>query len=206
MARKTFGRNGATIIVNDGATVYAERSDDGIDVVEARSTTDDATSEVRVTDFEPIADGRDDSATDGDSNPVGQSKFVDPATIRLNKDGIPRKKRGRNKPSGVPVAPIVTANLEKVLLNLHLMGAALLSEPELQIDQDEAKLLSDAIAEVATAYNWSAGISTRTQACIDMGIAVATVYTKRVLTVYHKHTRKPGPVRVQPIATGTNVQ
>lgn len=207
MARKTFGRDGATIVVNDGATVYAVRSDDEFDAGKVGVPTVSDASEVRTTQFEPIADGSDDSTTDSDTNETGQPSYVDPTTI-TTPGKKPRRKRGPNKPkpSAVTATPLITANLEKVLLNLHLMGSALLQEPELQLDQDEAKLLADAVTEVATAYNWSAVISPKTQACVDMGIALATVYTKRAITIYHKHTRKGGPVRVQPIATGTNAQ
>lgn len=199
MARKTFGRDGSTVVVNEGSTVYAVRTDDDINSGgTSTGTVDHVASEVGHPDFEPVPGGQFNVTVDDDPNTVGQS-YVDPTTINP-RTGKPRRKRGPNKSKqGVIPTAVVTANLEKVLVNLHLMGAALLSEPELQIDQDEAALLSGAIAEVATAYNWAAVISPKTQATIDMGIALATVYGKRAMTIYHKHKRKGGPVRVQPI-------
>jgi hypothetical protein len=76
-----------------------------------------------------------------------------------------------------------------VLLNLHLMGSAMLAEPELIIDSDEAKLLADAIAEVARAYDFTAMLSAKAQAGIDMAIALATVYGGRTLRILARKKR-----------------
>jgi hypothetical protein len=72
-----------------------------------------------------------------------------------------KRKRGRPAGSGKSAgrkgkekaAPVSVKGIEKVLYSLHAMAAAALKVEELELDQDEAKLLAEAVTEVASYYN-----------------------------------------------------
>jgi len=83
------------------------------------------------------------------------------------------------------------------------MGAALLSEPTLEITEDEAELLAEAVKEVAKAYDFTQIFNPRVQALIDLGLVVMTVHGPRVVKIYHKHSHRQGSVTVmRPSQTG----
>jgi hypothetical protein len=176
MARKTFGRTGQSIVVDDGEAGQSSQF-----VIVSESSADDRADEpIRIADdgdIEPAseADG------DGDGARAGKT-YTDPATATAPKRRG-RPKGYKNKPKIVENIGLITANLEKVLFNLHVMGAGLLHEPDLAIDEDEAKLLANAVAQVATAYDFKAVLSQKAQAAIDMSIALATVYGPRVVKI-----------------------
>ncbi len=83
------------------------------------------------------------------------------------------------------------------------MGAAMLREPDIEITQDEAALLAEALKEVAGAYDFTAMLNPRTQAWIDLGIACTTVYGLRVLKIARKQ-KGPRIVTMQSPQQETN--
>lgn len=119
----------------------------------------------------------------------GDSAFVDPATatsgsgdgsgdnagdadeyvrdaagnIKRNKDGSPRKRRGRKPGSGNSAASgssaqskakakLSVSGIESLLIGIHLSLAAGLRTPEIALEADESAPLAKAIAEVAQYY------------------------------------------------------
>jgi hypothetical protein len=217
MARKTFGRAGQIIVVpasGDSESISISEAEldgepvsiDGDGRVEILDSADQGDPSESIGDFvavgEPIrtqsirtdsivaSDRRAD--TDADTGP----SYNDP----INATGKrPRKPRGPNKPKQASAenTRIVSVQLEKVLFALHTMAAATLAEPELAIDEDEAKILAEAIEKVANAYNFSAMFSAKTQASVDLCIALVTVYGRRVMTIAkrpHKTVRNVTPI------------
>jgi hypothetical protein len=197
MARKTFGRGGQSIVI----TEYEPANDGEQPIVESIAVDEHA----RVDDDADDAGGIEDAAGI-DFEPVGETirtepiagapgEFFDPASAggrRLNKDGTPRRKRGEGKArqANVENTRVISVQLEKVLFSLHTMAAATLREPELAIDEDEARILAGAVEKVANAYNFSAMFSPKAQAGVDLCIALVTVYGHRVMTMAKrpKHT------------------
>ena len=185
MARATFGRNGRKILdaesTVDTTPREIEQSDDEL------SAGDDGT-------VESVA-GNGDGETSGevanDLGPAGET-YTDPATAKpKRKPGRPKGTRGtytkrQSAEKSTASAQILTANLEKVLFNLHKMGAGFLNEPALELSKDESALLAEAVKEVATAYDFTVLLNPRTQAWVDLGIACTVVYGGRL----HLLTRK----------------
>jgi hypothetical protein len=129
-------------------------------------------------------------AVDESSATGAATGFVEPETIAERPKRRGRPAGSKNKVTA-QVAPLIGANLQKILISMHTMGAALLAMPELEIDEDEAKLLADATANLAREYNITAILTPKAQAGIDFGIAVTTVYGTRLLAIYRKGKRKP---------------
>lgn len=208
MARKTFGRSGQVIIVPDesvGSTVRIIEAESSGDV--DTPTEDNITGDGESPAFDAVGPV---IRTEPISDPGSGTSYTDPTTAagpRLNKDGTPRKRRGEGKVAGEKQDKnVITANLEKVLFSLHTMAAGMLSEPEFNIDEDESKLLAQAVEKVANAYNWTTVLSPKMQAALDMTIVLATVYGPRVVRIAKKHRTRPMR-NVTPITqTGTEKQ
>lgn len=209
MARKTFGRAGQPIEVPSGETGESLRiiETDPIDesISESGRVGGGASAgredrDESFGDFEPVDDVIRTQPIAGTESGGG---FTDPTTAtgpRRNKDGTLRKPRGSNrtKEDAPSNTRVISLQLEKVLFSLHTMAAATLQEPELCIDEDEAKILADAIEKVANAYNFSAMFSPKTQAGVDLCIALVTVYGHRVMAIARKQ-RKTVTRNVTPI-------
>lgn len=101
----------------------------------------------------------------GDGEPSGKEK----KSVRLNK-----------------------MDISDVLYSMHLMIAAGLKVPELEIDKDEAKKLGDAINEVAKHY--TVEFDPKHVAVFNLCMVVGGIYGPRALAIIH--TRKSGPVKV----------
>lgn len=197
MVRTTFGPTGKPIQVLDPDTQH--------DLGEARQATviDDNTG--ADVNFRVLVDHSDGDASDETASDLGQTgsgtrTYTDPGTAQTRT----RRKRGPNRPktgtntgtnSATSSAAFVTANLEKVLYNLHKMGAGLLAEPDLEITKDEAAILTEAMKEVMAAYDFTAMLNPRTQAWVDFGIACTAVYGERLMRVI-KRPHAPKPVAV----------
>jgi hypothetical protein len=211
MVRKTIGRSGRIIEVPDGSagqTIGIVEADErsipvefaGTSSMEDVAGSDRSDPTESQPDFEPVGEviRTEPIASEPDSKPG--PGFFDPATSTGTRT---RKPRGPNKPKEPkPDKSFITANLEKVLYQMHQMAAKMLAEPLLEIDEDESKLLAEGIEKVANAYNWTTVLSAKQQAALDMAIALGTVYGMRVLTIMKRQRR---PMRnVTPIdQTGT---
>ncbi len=211
MARRTFNKAGKLVDVLDGEAGQTIR------IVEAKPESDgefggnDSGNETgEGVSFEPVGSviRTEPISNASDSGTDTRTEYIDPSTAtgpKLNKDGTPRKRRGEGKQTSGESSRVVTANLEKVLFSLHVMAAATLKEPDLAIDEDEAKILAEALEKIANAYNFSTIFSPKTQAGIDLTIALVTVYGARVMKIAQKQRR---PMRnVTPInQTGTETK
>lgn len=213
MARKSFGPTGNEIIIPDGDTgngvewePVTVTGDGGIAIDDADGESGNA-----ITDSgESVNAG----ANGTGSNETRNVAYVDPNSVTERKRrkcstcGIlghsartcPTTAGARTATTSAKrqTATLITANLEKVLFNLHVMASAMLAEPELVIDETESKILADAVIEVSSAYGVGAMMSPKVQAAVDMAIALGTVYGKRAMTIYAKRSRKPRPVAVMP--------
>lgn len=207
MARATFGPTGRKIVIDDNPLnkVGGEIGNDA-----ATDSTDSGANG----NAESIAgsEHREDSGETGNDfvevgETVRSSEYIEPGTVaeqprpKLRKDGTPRKQRGPNKSKQQSSTTqestnVLSVNLTKILLSMHTMGAALLSEPDLNITEDEAELIAEAVKEVAKAYDFTQIFNPRVQALIDLGIIVMTVHGPRVVKIYHRHNRQPGTVTV----------
>src|ERR1700733_92075 len=208
MARKTFGRSGQTIVIDDSfvSPFGGEIRDD-----ERPGPIDSGTNgDIKNT---PGDDNRQDSGEigsnfveTGETVRVSErgSEYVQPANVVEPK---PKRKWARRKPKPDPAAQaasanVLSVNLEKILFSMHTMGAALLAEPDLEIDKDEAALPAEALKEVALAYDFTQIFNPRVQALIDLGLVVMTVHGPRVVKIYHKHQRKGTVTVMRPAQTG----
>lgn len=87
--------------------------------------------------------------------PVTNPAAIKPTASNTTGGG---EKRGRGRPPGggatkQKTAAVSIAGIEKILYSLHMMAAKFTGIGELEIDNAEAKILSDAIANVASHYN-----------------------------------------------------
>lgn len=126
--------------------------------------------------------------------------YSDPGNDGFKHDGNstgsePRKRRGRppgstNKPRNDPpkAASDLVANLERLLLSIHIMGAAFLNWDELEIDADEARRLSDAIKEVGKHYAMQ--VDPKKLALIELGVVCAGIYGPRCVTAWRSHKKE----------------
>lgn len=100
-----------------------------------------------------------------------------------------RKRRGR--PAGsrnvnrAQTSKEVRSDLTGLLLSLHLMGAAITKVPELRIDEDEAKILGDAVARVNREFGVEL-MSPKMSAIVNLAIAAGTVYGPRAVAVHQR--------------------
>lgn len=114
------------------------------------------------------------------------------APYGYNKDGSPRKRRGR-KPGSAPAAPrkgraekaLDLTATEGLLLSIHAMGAALLQEPAIGLTQPEAKKLAEAISVVQSHYP-TAALDPKVMAWIGLASTAAFVYGPRAAVVIAK--------------------
>lgn len=114
---------------------------------------------------------------------------IDPTTIIGEPDsGEPiRRKRGRpagsrNGYSTKPQAKQTNQDLTGILLSLHMMGAAILKVPELEIDATEAKRLGDAVSRVNELYG-GIMLSEKQAAWINLTFALGQVYGPRAVAL-----------------------
>lgn len=91
-------------------------------------------------------------------------------------------------------------DLEALLLSVHFMGAALLSVPELELDEDESKKLAKSIRNVAKHY--SVSIDAKKMAMFELASTVVAIYGTRGIAIYKNHVvqapAKPDNLRTMP--------
>ena len=145
----------------------------------------------------------------GDSQPqrIGGFELLSPGDIvgdGINGDA-PRKRKGRPKgsrnasPSTEKTQNTLIANLESLLLSVHFMGAKILEVPEIELDEQEAKMLSDCLRKVAEFYPVS--LSPKRMAMAELAICAGTIYGPRIVTIYKKAPKGPKLVPSQPQQT-----
>lgn len=155
--------------------------------------------------------GNSDSGTATDDSVNGRTDIdVDPTAIerdggntgepitRLNKDGTPRKRRGR-KAGSAKTSNLDVSGLESLLYAVHMGLASVAKVPELRLEQEEAKTLAEASSNVLRHYDIGA-----TQKAFDwahLAIAIGTVYGSRIIAIQFRRKAEkeeaetPRPVR-----------
>lgn len=197
MARKTFGRDGQSITTDSG-TIESTGKPQSSDVIPGTDEHDriaagepDGTEGKTELDFEPIGE----PLTTADSEPA----TTDPTTAERTKRKYTRRgtsSASSGKPTGGKASQaVLTANLEKLLMMGHSFASAMLKEPSLAIEKDEAEMLSEALKEVATAYDFKAILSPKTQALVDLALVAGTIYGPRLMLIA-KQSKKHKPVVV----------
>jgi hypothetical protein len=96
--------------------------------------------------------------------------------------------------------------LEKLLLSIHTMGAALTHIPELVIDQNEARGIAEAAGEVLKFYpDWD--IPDKTIAWVNLAGTIGIVYGSRGIAIYNRLNRERRaqlPARVVPMSVSVS--
>jgi len=89
-------------------------------------------------------------------------------------------------------------HIESLLLSVHLMGATILSTPEIALDPSEAKAYADALRKVAEFYPMV--VDPKKIAIANLCIVMGGIYGTRAVAIYKKSQQpKKGPASVQPI-------
>ncbi len=141
----------------------------------------------------------------GDGGESGGIPTVEPTSIPRGSDE-PKRGRGRPKGSSTGAAASGSArateketsqDLTAILLSTHMMLAAFLQVPELELDANEAKRLGDAVARVNKLYGGFM-LSEKSMAWINLMMAGGAVYGPRVVAygVRAKKERKKEPVTI----------
>lgn len=125
----------------------------------------------------------------------GDLKFDSPSGESSRRRGRPKGSRNSARSTEKASENNLIENVESLLLSTHFMLAKLLDVPEFELDESEAKRLSDAFKKVAAFY--PLGLSPKRLAWAELSIAAGTIYGPRVVTIY-KRKPKPSPVRVMP--------
>jgi hypothetical protein len=154
--------------------------------------------------------GTDGGDADGDfidPRAVGAEFRADPSGDGTGAGGNEpaRKRRGR-KPDAKASPRSAKANLsvegiEKILFSVHTMCASFLHVPELALDENETKLLADAVANVAKHY--AILPDPRMQAWFQLAMIAGPIYGMRFWAIRNKAQQRKaqpnGPIRSVPI-------
>lgn len=121
---------------------------------------------------------------DGNSIPVFEpTAFV----IEPSESDQPRRrgrKPGSKNASRTQPQKEVAQDLTGVLLSVHFMLSKLVKIDELQLDEEEAKKLGDAVARVNKEFGVQM-MSPKMAAIVNLGIVGAGVYGPRVIAITH---------------------
>jgi hypothetical protein len=170
--------NYGSIVANDSANTGVNSiSETGI-IIEGKPDGDTGT-QGPIIGSENQADG------------IGSAETVDPATAEYQSTGTGPKRRGRPKGSKNQSIQKATnlEGLESILLSLHMMGAALLTCPELVIEAAEAKRLSSAIAQVAAQYP-EIELAPKMVAWVNLILVLGAVEGTRVIAIANRVKRE----------------
>jgi hypothetical protein len=102
-------------------------------------------------------------------------------------DDKPSSESGGRGP-GRPKANKDLANIEKVLISLHMMGAAALDLKELEIDEKQAKELGDAIRDVQKHYPMD--INPKTLAWLNLAAVAGFIYIPAAMKIARRQPRE----------------
>lgn len=143
---------------------------------------------------------------------TGDDGIIDPATLTSGSgdstgtDTGTGKRRGRPRGSkngttgnkgGGRSASQTASNIETMLFSGHMMLAAFLKTPELALDADEAKKLSEAVSTVANLYEVPL-LDEKSQAWLGLAMCGGMIYFPRVVAVMNNR-KKNRPQAVQAI-------
>lgn len=150
--------------------------------------------------------GGDNSGADGDSS--DRFERDDFGNLKYNRDGSPRKKRGRakgwranGKSSKARPNVLNVSGFEKLLLSIHGMMAALTKTPELALEDAEAKALAEAAADVAQYYPLD--IAPEIIAWINLSMVAIPIYASRVYLIVERQKAEKA-ARARNITTSTS--
>jgi hypothetical protein len=113
-----------------------------------------------------------------------------------------RTTRGKRGPKTASEESIrLSVSLEKLLYSIHLMGAEFLKTPELELEKDEAKKLSDAIEEVGKHYK--VAFDPKKVAIAELAVVGVSIYGPMLVQVRRrwKTERMRQPLPATPINT-----
>jgi|HubBroStandDraft_5_1064220.scaffolds.fasta_scaffold31237_3 hypothetical protein len=152
------------------------------------------------------ASSADNGLAGGGKEPPRISGFEVHSPLEFSNAPSGNSPRKRGRPAGSKNGPRLAektpqsnliANFESLLLSVHLMGAKILEIPELELDDEEAKRLSDSLKKVAEFY--PVGISPKRMAIAELCMAAGSIYGPRVVTLMKTAKKKtPPPVRQVP--------
>jgi hypothetical protein len=167
----------------------------GIDYESTSDPANGSAANNNGTDSPIVGDTGSDNGSDG--------KIVDPDTIpvKLNKDGSPRKKRGRKSGSnstGRASKSETADSLNALLYSLHKMGASFLHIPEMELSEEESQGLAKAIARVTDLYELPI-VSEKAMAWIGLACECGKIYGPRI-AAHSINAKKAKVAKAQPIA------
>lgn len=147
-------------------------------------------------DRESNIDGEHDESDTGDTCRIGDV-VIDPAELQQRADSAGGGSSGRTrKPRadagtkrGTRGAKKATATLEPLILMVHTMMASFLHTPELEVDQTEAKVLSDAYCNFCEYHNVPI-MSEKRQSEVALFMALGKVYGTRFVAIKERRKRE----------------
>lgn len=185
MVRTTFGPTGNAIRIIE--------HDTDIDDGEARQTTIIDDQPGTVPNFAVVdgdSDGEDSGEIGDDSGADYRPRTIDPATAATSaRTGRPKRKytkrtgtanaataRTATDAATAEKTAFITGNLEKVLYNLHVMGATLLNTPQLKRSTTDCAMLAEALKDVAAAHDFEKVINPKYMAWVQLCVVLIIVY------------------------------
>lgn len=110
------------------------------------------------------------------------------------------KRRGRKPGTGKKTTKEAHSNLTNIIMQSHVMLAALLDVEELMLNQQEASNLADAVERVEVFYERSP-LGDEATAWLNLAIVCAITYGPRFMA-HRKRTRKQKPIVMKRDETG----
>jgi hypothetical protein len=194
-----------------------DNSDSGV-IITTRIEPDSDGSVTNTVDESTGAESTDDNVSNGDvkddteqpDGPSGNDVVeIDPAklgefidnggTTGSDSDSDGTGERKRRKPRGPNKSKAQATNLEPVLMMAHTWAAVLLKTPEIGIDKDEAKQISDAYVEFCK-YHTVPVLTPKRMSEINMLGALGIVYGPRIMAAVRNRKKKPALVTQMPVS------
>jgi hypothetical protein len=133
----------------------------------------------------PVPDSSGDAGPDAPSGDASEDSEPDTGATPIDtpkRRGRPKGYKNKPKPESARASRADSiAGIEKLLLNLHFMGAKILASPELRITPEESHDLAAAAVEVAMLYNFNA--SEKTIAWTNLAVVMGAVYGTRLYVI-----------------------
>lgn len=193
---------------DNGNAVPAAKSGSDTDTLIGKSSGAPGSNAGAITGFVDPAIARSTTGTGaGDSVAPGNSDSGEPRRGRgrhpngCNCNGCVAKRASGEKPQPVKAETSRNLNIdgvEKILFSIHSVGAALLSIPELELEEAEAKKLAKSISAVNDQYKLT--LDPKKAAWVDLCTAASTIYGPRAISLYLRKMNEK-PKVVAPVAT-----